>query len=62
MQSEQKDKVMALTSKNSFHVQIWQCMGILAEDERMMKRVAKYVAKLVKEKEQNVGCGHYDDK
>jgi hypothetical protein len=37
-------------------------MGILAEDERMMKRVAKYVAKLVKEKERKVASGHYDDK
>ena len=33
------------------NAQIWRDMGILADSEPMMKRVAKYWRKLVKEKE-----------
>ena len=33
------------------NAQIWRDMGILADSEAMMKRVAKYLRKLVKEKE-----------
>ena len=33
------------------NAQIWHDMGILADSEPMMKRVAKYLRKLVKEKE-----------
>ena len=32
------------------NAQIWRDMGILADSEPMMKRVAKYLRKLVKEK------------
>ena len=34
------------------NAQIWRDMGILADSEPMMKRVAKYLRKLVKEKEE----------
>jgi uncharacterized short protein YbdD (DUF466 family) len=33
------------------NAQIWRDMGILADSEAMMKRVAKYLRKLVKERE-----------
>ena len=33
------------------NAQIWRDMGILADSESMMKRVAKYLRKLVAEKE-----------
>ena len=33
------------------NAQIWRDMGILADSEPMMKRAAKYLRKLVKEKE-----------
>ena len=33
------------------NAQIWRDMGVLADSESMMKRVAKYLSKLVKEKE-----------
>jgi hypothetical protein len=33
------------------NAQIWRDMGILADSEPMMKRVAKYLRKLVKEEE-----------
>ena len=33
------------------NAQIWRDMGILADSEPMMKRVAKYLNRLVKEKE-----------
>ena len=33
------------------NAQIWRDMSILADSELMMKRVAKYLSKLVKEKE-----------
>lgn len=33
------------------NAQIWRDMGILADSEPMMKRVAKYLRKLVAEKE-----------
>lgn len=40
--------VMTVVQLNA---QIWRDMGILADSEPMMKRVAKYLRKLVKEKE-----------
>ena len=33
------------------NAQIWRDMGILADSEPMMKRIAKYLRKLAKEKE-----------
>lgn len=49
MQSEQKDKVMTAVQLNALNAQIWRDMGVLAEDEGMMKRVARYLHKLTKE-------------
>ena len=42
---------MTAVQLNALNAQIWRDMGILAESESMMKRVAKYLSKLVKEKE-----------
>lgn len=53
---------MTAAQYNAMIVQFWQDMGVIAESESMMKRVAKYVAKLRKEKEQRAASGHYDDK
>ena len=36
---------------NARNAQIWRDMGVLADSEKMMNRVAKYLRKLVKEKE-----------
>ena len=49
MQSEQKDIVMTATQLKAMNVQFWHDMGVIAESESMMKRVAKYVRKLAKE-------------
>ena len=49
MQSEQKDKVMTAVQLNALYAQIWRDLGVLAEDEGMMKRVARYLHKLTKE-------------
>lgn len=38
-------------TSTQLNAQIWRDMGILADSEPMMKRVAKYLRKLVKEKE-----------
>lgn len=42
---------MTAVQMNALNAQIWRDMGILADSESMMKRVAKYLSKLVKEKE-----------
>ena len=44
-------KSMTAVQLNALNAQIWRDMGILADNETMMKRVAKYLSKLVKEKE-----------
>lgn len=44
----EKQYIMTPTELNA---QIWRDMGILAESEPMMKRVARYLRKLVAEKE-----------
>ena len=36
---------------NAQYVQLWQNIGAIADSESLMKRLARYVAKLVKEKE-----------
>lgn len=38
-------------TSTQLNAQIWRDMGILADSEPMMKRVAKYLRKLVKEKD-----------
>jgi hypothetical protein len=47
---EQKMKSMTAVQLNALNAQIWRDMGVLADSESMMKRVAKYLSKLVKEK------------
>ena len=42
---------MTAAQLNALNTQIWRDMGVLADSESMMKRVAKYLSKLVKEKE-----------
>lgn len=37
---------------NAQNVKLWQDIGTIADSEPLMKRLAKYVAKLVKEKEE----------
>ena len=44
-------KSMTTIQLNGLNAQIWRDMGILADSEAMMKRVAKYLRKLVKERE-----------
>lgn len=51
MQSEQKDKVMTALQYEAMTTQLWQNIGAIADDKSLMKRLAKYVAKLRKEKE-----------
>jgi hypothetical protein len=41
---------MTAVQMNALNAQIWRDMGVLADSESMMKRVAKYLSKLVKEK------------
>jgi len=41
---------MTAVELKDLNVQIWRDMGVLADSEAMMKRVAKYLRKLVKEK------------
>jgi len=40
---------MTAVQLNAMYVQIWRDMGIIAEDEGMMRRVAKYIRKVAKE-------------
>lgn len=42
---------MTTAQLNTLNTQIWRDMGMLADSELMMKRVAKYIHKLAKEKE-----------
>ncbi len=51
MQSERKDRIMTAAQYDAMNVQLWQNIGAIAEDKSLMKRLAKYVAKLRKEKE-----------
>ena len=41
---------MTTVQLNALNAQIWRDMGVLADSESMMKRVAQYLSKLVKEK------------
>jgi len=50
LQIEQKDKVMTAVQYEAMNVQLWQNIGAIADSELLMRRLAKYVAKLVKEK------------
>ena len=43
---------MTAVQLNALNAQIWRDMGVLADSESMMRRVAKYLSKLVKEKEE----------
>lgn len=40
---------MTAVQLNAMNAQIWRDMGIIAEDESMLKRVAKYIRKVAKE-------------
>ena len=40
---------MTAVQLNAMNAQIWRDMGIIAEDEGMMRRVAKYIRKVAKE-------------
>jgi len=40
---------MTAMQMNALNAQIWRDMGTIAEDEGMMRRVAKYLRKVVKE-------------
>lgn len=42
---------MTVAQMNALNVQIWRDMAVIADSESMMKRLAKYLGKLVKEKE-----------
>ena len=41
---------MTAAQYDAMNVQLWQNIGAIADDQSLMKRLAKYVAKLVKEK------------
>ena len=42
---------MTAVQLNAQNTQLWQNIGIIADSERLMKRLSKYVAKLAKEKQ-----------
>ena len=42
---------MTAVQINAMNTQLWQNIGTIADSEPLMKRLSKYVAKLVKEKE-----------
>ena len=44
-----KDRIMNAVQMNALNAQIWRDMGTIATDEGMMRRVAKYLRKVVKE-------------
>ena len=44
---------MTAVQLNALNAQIWRDMGVLAENEGMMKRVARYLHKLKKEMEED---------
>ena len=41
---------MTATQLNALNVKLWQDIGIIADSEPLMRRLSKYVSKLVKEK------------
>lgn len=41
---------MAAIRQNTMNTQLWQGIGAIADDESLMRRLTKYVTKLVKEK------------
>ena len=42
---------MTAVQLNAQNVQLWQNIGAIADNESLMKRLSRYVARLVKEKE-----------
>ena len=44
-------KVMTAVQLNTMNTELWQGIGAIADSEPLMKRLTKYVKKLVKEKE-----------
>lgn len=42
---------MTAVQLNAQNVQLWQNIGAIADSESLMKRLSRYVARLVKEKE-----------
>jgi hypothetical protein len=42
---------MTAIQLNVQNTQLWQNIGLIADSKQLMRRLAKYVAKLVKEKE-----------
>ena len=42
---------MTAVQLNAQNTKLWQNIGAIADSEQLMKRLAKYVAKLVKERE-----------
>ena len=42
---------MTATQLNAMYVKLWQNIGAIADNETLMRRLAKYVAKLAKEQE-----------
>ena len=42
---------MTAVQLNAMNVQLWQDIGIIADNEPLMKRLCKYVSRLVKEKD-----------
>lgn len=44
---------MTVSQTNAMNVKLLQDIGSIADDETLMKRLSKYVAKLVKEKEKD---------
>ena len=42
---------MTALQLNAMNVQLWQNIGIIADNEPLMKRLSKYVARLVKAKD-----------
>ena len=46
-----KDMIMTAVQYEAMNTQLWQNIGAIADDKSLMKRLAKYVAKLRKEKE-----------
>lgn len=42
---------MTAVQLNAMNTELWQGIGAIADSERLMKRLTRYVKKLVKEKE-----------
>ena len=47
---------MTAVQLNAMTAQIWRDMGIIAEDESMLEKVAKYVRKLAKQMTEDPTC------